>query len=145
MVNVITVDQQHTSKAVQFINAHFPLASTQTVSDALNAQQEQVDTVKKFLDIAGLMALLIGGAIGSLAAIGMSYLVRGLVQQTFRINIPFALDPLTIGGGILIGLVTALIFGLMPIVQAANIRPLSVIRELPGGGGKTARARTLQS
>jgi len=36
-------------------------------------------------------------------------------------------------GGAAIGLVTALIFGLMPIVQAANIRPLQVLRELPEG------------
>lgn len=32
----------------------------------------------------------------------------------------------------MIGLCTALIFGLLPIVQAATIRPLSVIRELSG-------------
>src|SRR5437763_508644 len=53
-------------------------------------------------------------------------------QAVQLINADFPLDPLTIGGGVLIGLVTALIFGLMPIVQAANIRPLNVIRELPG-------------
>src|SRR5207245_5544050 len=56
-----------------------------------------------------------------------------IVQQVFPIIIPFFLDPVIIGGGVLIGLVTALIFGLLPIVQAANIRPLNVIRELPGG------------
>jgi ABC-type antimicrobial peptide transport system permease subunit len=190
MVNVITADQQHTSKAVQSITTYFTLASTQTVSDALKSQQDLVDTVKKLLDIAGLLALLIGGigivntmqvllsrrkieiamlktngyrrvdlyllfgleagllgliggAIGSLAAVGISYLVRGLVQQTFRINIPFVLDPMSIGSGVLIGLVTALIFGLMPIVQASNIRPLNVIRELPGGNRAGSTALTI--
>ena len=178
MVNVITADQQHTDKAVQSINTHFPLASTQTVADTLKSQQDLVDTVRKFLEIAGLLALLIGGVgivntmqvllsrrkieiamlktngykrhdlvllfgleagligliggvIGALAATGVSYLLRGLVQKTFNISIPFVLDPPTIAGGVLIGLVTALIFGLMPIAQAANIRPLNVIRELP--------------
>ncbi len=144
------------------------------------AQQDLVDFIKKFLEIAGLLALLIGGVgivntmqvllsrrkieiamlkttgyrrldlyllfgleagllglvggvLGALAATGVSFLVRNLVQQTFNINIPFILDPLTIAGGVLIGLVTALIFGLMPIVQAGNIRPLNVIRELPEG------------
>ena len=81
---------------------------------------------------AGLLGL-VGGIIGALAATGVSFLVRNLVQQTFSINIPFILDPVTIAGGVLIGLVTALIFGLMPIVQAGNIRPLNVIRELPEG------------
>ena len=178
-IDVTTANQQHTDQAVQLINAHFPLANTQTAADALKSQQGLVDNIKKFLEIAGLLALLIGGvgivntmqvllsrrkieiamlkttgyrrfdlyllfgleagllglvggAIGALIATGVSFLVRNLVQQTFNINIPFLLDPLTIGGGVLIGLVTALIFGLMPIVQAANIRPLNVIRELPG-------------
>ena len=179
-VYVTTTDQAHTDQAVKAINAQFPLANTQTAADALKSQQDLVDFIKKFLEIAGLLALLIGGVgivntmqvllsrrkieiamlkttgyrrldlyllfgleagllglvggvLGALAATGVSFLVRNLVQQTFNINIPFILDPLTIAGGVLIGLVTALIFGLMPIVQAGNIRPLNVIRELPEG------------
>src|SRR6266702_2927558 len=179
-IDVTTADQQHTDQAVQLINAHFPIANTQTATDALKSRQNLVDFVKKFLEIAGLLALLIGGVgimntmqvllsrrkieiamlkttgyrrlnlyllfgleagllglvggvVGAAAATGVSFLVRNLVQQTFNINIPFILDPLTIAGGVLIGLVTALIFGLMPIVQAGNIRPLNVIRELPEG------------
>ncbi len=179
-VYVTTPDQAHTDQAVKAINAHFPIANTQTAIDALQSRQSLVDFVKKFLEIAGLLALLIGGVgivntmqvllsrrkieiamlkttgyrrfdlyllfgleagllglvggvVGAAAATGVSLLVRNLVQQTFNIHIPFLLDPLTIGGGVLIGLLTALIFGLMPIVQAANIRPLNVIRELPEG------------
>lgn len=179
-IDITTVDQAHTNQAVNAINGQFPLASTQTATDALKSQQNLVDNIKKFLEIAGLLALLIGGVgivntmqvllsrrkieiamlkttgyrrfdlyllfgleagllgllggvIGALVATGVSFLVRNLVQQTFAITIPFFLDPITIGGGVLLGLVTALIFGLMPIVQAANIRPLNVIRELPEG------------
>jgi putative ABC transport system permease protein len=189
-VYVTTVDQAHTDQAVKAINAQFPLANTQTAADALKSQQSLVDFIKKFLEIAGLLALLIGGVgivntmqvllsrrkieiamlkttgyrrfdlyllfgleagllgllggiIGAAAATGVSFLVRNLVQQTFSINIPFVLDPLTIGGGVLIGLVTALIFGLMPIVQAANIRPLNVIRELPEGNRAGSIALTI--
>src|SRR3989440_5465125 len=179
-IDVTTANQQHTDQAVQLINAHFPLANTQTAADALKSQQGLVDNIKKFLEIAGLLALLIGGVgivntmqvllsrrkieiamlkttgyrrfdlyllfgleagllglvggvVGAAAAIGVSYVVRNIVQQVFPILIPLFLDPIIIGGGVLIGLVTALIFGLLPIVQAANIRPLNVIRELPGG------------
>ena len=174
-VYVTATNQAHIDQAVKAINAQFPLASTQTAADALKSQQNLVDFIKKFLEIAGLLALLIGGVgivntmqvllsrrkteiamlkttgyrrfdlyllfgleagllgliggvVGAAAATGVSLIVRNLVQQTFNINIPFVLDPLTIGGGVLIGLATALIFGLMPIVQAANIRPLNVIR-----------------
>jgi putative ABC transport system permease protein len=189
-VYVTAKDQTHIEQAVKAINAQFPLASTQTAADALKSQQNLVDFIKKFLEIAGLLALLIGGVgivntmqvllsrrkteiamlkttgyrridlyllfgleagllglvggiVGAAAATGVSLLVRNLVQQTFSINIPFLLDPLTIGGGVLIGLVTALIFGLMPIVQAANIRPLNVIRELPEGNRAGSIALTI--
>src|SRR5713226_2966728 len=189
-VDVTTADQAHTDRAVKAIQQIFPLASTGTAADALKSAQNEVDLVRKFLEIAGLMALLIGGvgivntmqvllsrrkleiamlkttgyrrfdlyllfgleagllglvggAVGAAAAIGVSYVVRNLVQQTFGLNIPFVLDPLTIAGGVLIGLVTALIFGLMPIVQAANIRPLNVIRELPAGNRTGSVALTI--
>lgn len=189
-VYLTTTDQAHTDQAVKAINAQFPLADTQTAADALKSQQNLVDFIKKFLEIAGLLALLIGGVgivntmqvllsrrkieiamlkttgyrrfdlyllfgleagllglvggiVGAAVATGVSFLVRNLVQQTFSINIPFLLDPVTIAGGVLIGLVTALIFGLMPIVQAANIRPLNVIRELTEGNRAGSIALTI--
>jgi putative ABC transport system permease protein len=178
----ITAPQSQINTAVQKIQNQFPIASVQTAQDALKQQQSSIDNIRKFLEIAGLLALLIGGvgivntmqvllsrrkteiamlkttgyrrfdlymlfgleagilgviggAIGAGAAIGVSYLVRNLVQQTFQLRIPYVLDPVTIGGGLVIGVATALIFGLLPIVQAGNIRPLNVIRDLPEGRG----------
>src|SRR6266436_2854276 len=175
-VDVTTANQAYTDSAVKAINNQFPLVSTQTVADALKSQQSSIDSINKFLEIAGLMALLIGGAgivntmqvllsrrkteiamlktagyhrkdlyllfgleagllglvggiIGAAAAIGVSYLVRNVVQNVGS-NVPFVLNPGMLLGGVVIGCVTALIFGLLPIVQAANIRPLSVLREL---------------
>jgi putative ABC transport system permease protein len=178
----ITAPQSQINTAVQKIQNQFPIANVQTAQDALKQQQSSIDNIRKFLEIAGLLALLIGGvgivntmqvllsrrkteiamlkttgyrrfdlymlfgleagilgviggAIGAGAAIGVSYLVRNLVQQTFQLRIPYVLDPVTIGGGLVIGVATALIFGLLPIVQAGNIRPLNVIRDLPEGRG----------
>ncbi len=178
-IYVTTADKAHTDKAAKAISDQFPIANTVTADQALKNNQTQVDFIKKFLEIAGLLALLIGGVgivntmqvllsrrkieiamlkttgyrradlyllfgleagllglvggvVGAAAAIAVSYFVRNIVQQIFPILIPFFLDPVIIGGGVVIGLVTALIFGLLPIVQAANIRPLNVIRELPG-------------
>lgn len=178
-IDVSTADKAHTDQANKAIATKFPIANTVTADQALKNNQQQVDFIKKFLEIAGLLALLIGGVgivntmqvllsrrkieiamlkttgyrrldlyllfgleagllglvggiVGAAAAVGVSFLVRNIVQQIFPIIIPFFLDPVIIGGGIVIGLVTALIFGLLPIVQAANIRPLNVIREMPG-------------
>ncbi len=176
LVNVTTADQAHTDTAVKAINAQFSLVNIQTATDVLKSGQSSIDLISKFLKIAGLMALLIGGAgivntmqvllsrrkteiamlktagyhrkdlyllfgleagllglvggiIGAAAAIGVSYLVRNVVQNVGS-NVPFVLNPGMLLGGVVIGCVTALIFGLLPIVQAANIRPLSVLREL---------------
>jgi ABC-type antimicrobial peptide transport system permease subunit len=173
-------DQQKTDAVVKDVKQQFPLANTRTTAEALKSNQDQIDLVRRFLEIAGLLALLIGGVgivntmqvllsrrrteiamlktmgyrrfdlymlfgleaamlgllggvIGALVGVGLSALVRNIIVQNFGLDIPLLLDPLTIVGGLLIGLFTALIFGLMPIVQAANIRPLNVIRELPEG------------
>lgn len=178
-VSLTTADQAHTDKAEKAVHNQFPLLNTQTASDALKQQQSTIDLVKKFLEIAGLLALLIGGVgivntmqvllsrrkieiamlkttgyrrmdlyllfgleagllglvggvIGVLVSIGVSYLVLLAVQHLLGLIVPFVLDPFILGGGVLIGFCTALIFGLMPIVQAANIRPLNVIRDMPG-------------
>ena len=175
-VDMITADAAHTTTAAKAINQQFPLASTQTVADVLKNQQTSLDQIDYFLEIAGLLALLIGGVgiintmqvllsrrnteiatlktvgyrrfdltvlfgleasllgliggvVGATAAIGVSYIVRVLVIN-LGINIIFQLNPWTLAGGVAIGFGSALIFGLMPIVQAANIRPLSVIREI---------------
>ena len=79
---------------------------------------------------AGLLGI-VGGIIGAAIATGLSYLVLQIMVRVIQLSVPFFLDPWILGGGVLIGLFTALIFGLLPIVQAANIRPLNVIREQP--------------
>ena len=176
LIDVTTADPAHTDAAVRAVSAQFSLIGIQTATDVLKSEQSSIDMISTFLKIAGLMALLIGGAgivntmqvllsrrkteiamlktagyhrrdlyllfgleagllgliggiIGAVAATGVSYLVRNVVQNVGS-NIPFVLNPGMILGGVVIGCVTALIFGLLPIAQAANIRPLSVLREL---------------
>ncbi|HEY0754193.1 MAG TPA: FtsX-like permease family protein [Ktedonobacteraceae bacterium] len=75
----------------------------------------------------GLIGLL-GSLVGSAAAIGVSFVVRNLLDN-LGLNASFQIDPLLILGGVGIGCVTSLIFGLLPIIQAAGIRPLQVLRQ----------------
>src|ERR1019366_8015592 len=60
-IDVSTLDQAHTNRAATAIENQFPLVNVQTAADALKSTQDQVDLIKKFLEIAGLLALLIGG------------------------------------------------------------------------------------
>ncbi len=180
-VVVTTADQAHTDAALKAIKAQFPLANTQTAADVLKSEQSTTDLMNKFLEIAGLMALLIGGVgiintmqvllsrrkteiamlktagyrrrdlfllfgleagllglvggiIGAAVATGVSYVVRGLIEN-LGFNIAFEVHIEVLFSGVAIGFVTALIFGLLPIVQAASVRPLHVIREVAAKNG----------
>ena len=159
------------------LSQHLPQARITTADDLLKQRQTQVDQIRLFLRIVGLLALfiggvgiintiqvllrrrqveiamlkttgyrrrdllilfgleaallgLVGGVLGTGLGLGASYLVRLVVEHAFIIQLPILLDPLTIASGLLIGITTALIFGLLPIVQASQVRPLAVLREL---------------
>lgn len=74
---------------------------------------------------------LAGGAAGGLLGVAVAAGLRTLFVRTFPVVLPLEVDAGTVLGGVAIGLATALIFGLLPIVQAAAIRPQAVLRELP--------------
>jgi len=159
------------------LNQQFPSTRVITATDLFKQRQAEVDQIRLFLRIVGLLALfiggigiintiqvllrrrqveiamlkttgyrqgdlyalfgleaallgIIGGVVGTLVGLGISYLVRSVVEHAFFIHLPIVLDTLTIASGLLIGLATALIFGLLPIVQASQVRPLSVLREI---------------
>lgn len=176
----MTVPQANLNSVKAQLNAQFPTTNVITANDLLKQRQSQVDQIRLFLRIVGLLALFIGGIgiintvqvllrrrqieiamlkttgyrqldlyalfgleaallgilggiFGTLIGLGASYLVRLVVERAFFIHLPIVLDGLTIASGLLIGLATALIFGLLPIVQASQVRPLSVLRELHEG------------
>jgi putative ABC transport system permease protein len=89
----------------------------------------QVDLYALFGLEAALLGI-VGGIVGTLVGLGTSFLVRSVVERAFFIHLPIILDTFTLISGLLIGLATALIFGLLPIVQASQVRPLSVLREV---------------
>src|SRR5262249_36223013 len=99
-------------------------------------------------ELYGLFALetglvgLLGGALGTATGVAVSFLVKGLMQSTFGIALPTIIDAPTLGAGILVGLATALIFGLVPIARASSIRPQAVLRELPERIGWRGRFET---
>jgi predicted lysophospholipase L1 biosynthesis ABC-type transport system permease subunit len=170
------------ASAKNVIEQQLPLATVTTTKDALQQNQDQVQQIRYFLQIVGLLALLIGGVgiintmqvllrrrrteiamlktagyrqrhlyalfgietgllgliggvIGSAAGIGVAFLVKNLVASLFQFTLPTTIDPMIVASGVAIGFFTALIFGLMPIVQAGQVRPQAVLRELPEGAG----------
>ncbi|HEX8995765.1 MAG TPA: FtsX-like permease family protein [Ktedonobacterales bacterium] len=178
--NVPSHTDANANKAKSAISQQLPTANVTTTKDALQQNASNVQNIRYFLQVVGLLSLLIGGvgivntmqvllrrrqieiavlkttgyrrgdlyalfgleaallglvggAIGAGAGVGVSVLVNQLVTTRFYIDLPQVLDPGIILSGVLIGVATALIFGLMPIVQAAQIRPLAVIRGVSEG------------
>lgn len=70
-----------------------------------------------------------GGVLGTLLGIGVADVVRILVQRAFYIDVPLTISGWTLASGLVVGLVTALIFGLLPIVRSAAVRPVVVLRD----------------
>ncbi len=167
------------------LQAQFPVASITTTKEALQGNEQNVQNLRYFLQVVGLLALLIGGVgiintmqvllrrrqteiamlktagyrrrdlyvlfgleagligffggiVGAASGVGVGMLVKSLVERAFLIVLPAQIDPTTVASGVVIGFFTALIFGLLPIVQASQIRPIAVLRELPEGNSGTS-------
>ncbi|HEX6798465.1 MAG TPA: FtsX-like permease family protein [Ktedonobacterales bacterium] len=176
--------------AEKLIRQQFPLSATQTTKELLASQQSNVQQVQYFLQIVGLLALLIGGvgivntiqvalrrrrveiamlktagyrrgdlyalfgletglmgllggAVGALAGIGVSFVVGTVLGNALQVTLPVTIDARTVVAGVAVGFVTALIFGLLPIVQASAVRPVVVLRELGQHAGISTRLTTL--
>jgi putative ABC transport system permease protein len=166
------------ASAEKLVQQQLPLATVQTTAQALSQNSTQVQQVRYFLQIVGLLALLIGGvgivntmqvllrrrrieiamlktagyrrrdlfalfgleagliglvggAVGTAAGVGVSFVVKQLTENSLQIVLPTVIDARTIGAGVAVGFVTALIFGLLPIARGSQVRPQAVLRELP--------------
>ncbi len=190
IVDITTATSAQAAQVKKDVIQQFPLADATTADEALQQNQQGVDFIRKFLQIVGLTALLIGGVgivntmqvmlrrrrveiamlkttgyrrndlyllfgleaglmgliggiVGALAGIGLSYGIKSLVETAIHVQLTFVLDWPTVASGVAVGLATALIFGLLPIVRAATIRPQNVLRELDEGRSAGSMALTI--
>ncbi|MDQ6695111.1 MAG: FtsX-like permease family protein [Chloroflexota bacterium] len=74
---------------------------------------------------------LIGGIVGVVLALGLALLLMNLMGHLGALLLNWSADPLVMLGGILTGVLTAVIFGLYTIVRASSVRPAVLLRELP--------------
>lgn len=93
--------------------------------------------------IETLLLGLTGGIVGALVGIGLSFGVQALVERAFLLTLPTIIDARTVLFGVAIGIVTTLIFGLLPIVQTSAIRPLAVLRGTDASGMRASRVTSI--
>jgi putative ABC transport system permease protein len=87
---------------------------------------------------AGILGA-IGGITGTAAGLGASFLVRSVVERAFFLHLPVVIDAFSLLTGIIVGVLTALIFGVLPIVQSSQVRPLAVLRDNDESGRSFSR------
>ena len=86
---------------------------------------------------------LLGGVLGTAAGVGLSLVVKTLIEQVIDASLVFEVTAGALLAGIAVGVVTSLIFGLLPVVRAAAVRPQEVLRDQPTGRQLGSTAQTL--
>jgi putative ABC transport system permease protein len=175
-VNVTTPGHKQMAAVKAALQQHFPVASVRSTDDLLRSQEDTSRQIARFLDVVGLLALLVGGigiantmqvllsrrrveiamlkttgfrrqdlyvlfgleavwlglvggAVGAAAGTGLSFGVARLIENVLGQHLEPQIDGGAILAGLAVGVGTALTFGLLPIVRAAQIRPLAILRE----------------
>jgi putative ABC transport system permease protein len=189
LVEMTTPTTDAAQQVATQLRTDFPQATVVTVQDAIDQNLQASTDTSRFLQIVGLLALLIGGVgivntmqvmlsrrrveiamlktsgyrrrdlyalfaveagmiglagglLGTAIGTGLSDGVRILVERLFNVPITFSVSAGTLLTGVLVGLITSLIFGLLPIVRAAAIRPVAVLRDM-GETTTGSRAQTV--
>lgn len=112
----------------------------------LNAMQSML--VRRRLEIAMLKALgfgraslyalfgteavllgLVGGVLGTIVGVLVSKLITDTLASALGIQVMFVFDGTIVVSGVVLGVGVTLVFALLPIVRAADYRPLELLRE----------------
>jgi len=72
-----------------------------------------------------------GGILGVLASLALSFALMSILGGVGAFLLDWHADPLVLAAGVLLGIVTAMVFGLYTIVRASSVRPATLLREMP--------------
>jgi len=89
---------------------------------------------RDLLALFGIELVLLGtsgGAVGSVAAVGLAFPLMTLMQRTGNLLLAWQVDPAILLSGLLVGAVTALICGMHALFRAGAVRPAVLLRNLP--------------
>ena len=102
----------------------------------------RIDLYAMFGLEVGMLGLA-GGLLGTGAGVAMSLVVKLLIEQVINAPLVFEIGAGALVTGVVIGVVVSLIFGLIPIVRAAGVRPQEVLRDVPEGPRIASRAQVV--
>lgn len=94
------------------------------------------ETLYRLFGGEALLIGLAGGAAGTGVGVLVSRSVTDILAQAMALQVPYVLDVGTVIEGMAVGVGSTLAFALLPIVRAAEFRPIEMLRygeELPAG------------
>ncbi len=74
---------------------------------------------------------IVGGGIGALIGSEIAHQLLNVLGGSGAILIAWSPNPLIVGGGVILGLLTAVVFGLQAILASSATRPVELLRDLP--------------
>ncbi len=86
-----------------------------------------------------------GGLVGAFVAVIISRQLTNLLARTGVMLFDYTADPMVIIGGVLIGIITSVVFGLYPIVSSSGVSPIALLRQLTDAPGQRKWQRYLSS
>lgn len=112
-----------------------------TIQVMLTRRMSEIATLKTLgyrrRDLLALLsieaALLggLGGLVGIAGAIGLAAWLRQVVMDALPFLLEFSVHPGYLVAGLLAGVLTAVIFGMVAILRASGVRPSLLLRQLP--------------
>jgi putative ABC transport system permease protein len=102
----------------------------------------QRDMLALFMLEAGVLGVT-GSALGVVAGVLISRWLVVLLSRTTTFMLDWAVHPPTLVLGLLVGIVTTLIFAMLAIVRASNVRPLSLLRNETVAPDVSSRLKTV--
>ena len=94
-----------------------------------------------FLAESGLLGLL-GSLAGVLLGLTAGYGVKGLAEGFLGLGLGWRVYPLPVLSGLLVGLVTTVVFGFLPALAVSRVRPALVLRQEAGALPRLGRLST---
>jgi putative ABC transport system permease protein len=86
-----------------------------------------------------------GGLVGAFVAVVISRQLTNLLARTGVMLFDYTADPMVIIGGVMIGIITSVVFGLYPIVSSSGVSPIALLRQLTDAPGQRKWQRYLSS
>lgn len=86
-----------------------------------------------------------GGLVGAFVAVVISRQLTTLLARTGVMLFDYTADPMVIIGGVMIGIITSVVFGLYPIVSSSGVSPIALLRQLTDAPGQRKWQRYLSS